>query len=245
MTVSAIDAMARACFASFARLPNARILDERGAFGALTDVPVTFFNGIGEARVHRDDVPQLIAAFGARPFRWWISPASEPHDLRNVLREHGMEHRYDAPGMAADLTTYRHEPAPRELTIERLAGRMQPWLDVFLACFEKSEDERATWLGAYEHCDASWIHFAGFVDGVPVATTSLLLAGDLCGVYHVATLPRYRGRGIGAAMTRAAMRTARDAGAHTATLQSSELGESVYRSVGFKAACTLTLFDRR
>lgn len=242
--MSAIDAIARACFRSFANLPNARFVDEDGVFGVMNDIPLTFFNGIAESRLRRDDVPRVMREFGDRPFRWWISPSAQPADLADLLREHGMRHAFDSTGMVADLDKLRDRETPRELTIERMTD-LSAWIDVFLEGFHKPTEERDDWLRAYAHCDDSWIHFVGSVEGQPVATTSLLRAGDLAGIYHVVTLPPFRGRGIGAAMTLAAMREGRASGARTAVLQSSEMGESVYRSVGFESVCPLRLFDLR
>jgi ribosomal protein S18 acetylase RimI-like enzyme len=58
-------------------------------------------------------------------------------------------------------------------------------------------------------------------------------------------LPIARGRGIGSAVTRAAMSFARDAGATHAALQSSESGLEVYRALGFVHYCDLSLYDWR
>lgn len=239
------DAISAECFRSFSILPNAWLLDEKGVFGVITKVPLTFFNGIAHARVERDDVPRIIETFRAvsRPFRWWISPDAAPPDLDAVLHANGMRHCYDAPGMTADLTSLRPVPPPAELTIERVT-ELDDWLTVFIRGFDLHPAAAPAWREAYRQCE-SWVHFVGFVDGTPAATTSLLLAGDLAGVYHVVTLPPFRGRGIGAAMTSAALQHARHAGAKTAVLQSSEMGFRVYQSVGFEAKCTLTLYDWR
>jgi ribosomal protein S18 acetylase RimI-like enzyme len=69
------------------------------------------------------------------------------------------------------------------------------------------------------------------------------MAGDLGGIYQVATLPAARGRGIGRAVTLAAMKHARDLGAKRAVLQSSEMGYPVYRAIGFEDVCALRLYD--
>lgn len=212
----------------------------------ITGVPLTFFNGIAHARITADDVPGIIDTFHAfrRPFRWWISPDAEPSDLAAALQANGMRYGYDAPGMTADLTRLRPVVPPGELVIHRVTD-LAAWLQVFILGFNLPPSAAPVWKSAYAQCDASWAHFVGFVRGVPAATTSVLTAGDLAGVYHVVTLPPFRGRGIGAAMTSAAMQYARDTSARTAVLQSSEMGVRVYRSVGFEVNCNLTLYDWR
>jgi ribosomal protein S18 acetylase RimI-like enzyme len=257
--VRAVETISRHCFRSFEVLPNARIIEGGAVLGVRTEVPMTFFSGVASAAFVGRDVPQQVASIleifrrnGAH-FRWWVTPSSRPHDLSAILSEQGMRHAYDAPGMTADLTSAPLSlPPPRELTIRRVTNRleMQDWLAVFLTCFDRSVEEGEQWLDAYERLglgtDSRWLHFVGFVDQRPVATTSLLLCDDaLAGIYHVATLPLARGRGVGSAVTRAAMRAARNAGATRAALQATELGLRVYQSLGFVERCTLSMYDWR
>jgi predicted GNAT family acetyltransferase len=58
----------------------------------------------------------------------------------------------------------------------------------------------------------------------------------------VATPEEHRGKGYGAAITTEAVRAGFDAGADLAGLQSSPMGESVYRRIGFRKVETYTLF---
>jgi len=237
------DAISRACFRSFARFPGARLIDADGVFGVLTRVPLTFFSGIATTAAGAAIAP-TVEVFRSQqcPFRWWISPTSPP-DLVAVLQSHGLRHAYDATAMTADLTALALDaPLPPQLSI---TSDLEAWSHVFAAGFERPPSEAAVWLDAYRACGPEWTHFVGMLGPTPVATTSLLMAGELAGIYHVATLPHARGRGIGAALTTAALRHARTAGATTAALQSSEMGYNVYRSIGFEPAGALSLYDWR
>jgi ribosomal protein S18 acetylase RimI-like enzyme len=57
--------------------------------------------------------------------------------------------------------------------------------------------------------------------------------GD-CGIYNVGTRETARRRGLGTAVTAAQVHAARDRGCTTASLQSTKMGEGVYRSIGFR-----------
>jgi ribosomal protein S18 acetylase RimI-like enzyme len=57
--------------------------------------------------------------------------------------------------------------------------------------------------------------------------------GD-CGIFNLATQERARRRGLGTALTALHLHRARERGCATASLQSTEAAEGVYRAVGFR-----------
>lgn len=241
--VAAIERISRECFRSFHALPNGKLLDDGRIFGVLTNVPINFFSGIAMSVLSEDEVKTVLDTLRGRPFRWWISPSTRPLNLASILAGHGLRHTYDAAGMMVDLAVVDFDaPLPRGLTIRRVTN-LDDWARVFMAGFERPASEEGVWPDAYAQCDDVWAHFVGYLDGAPVATTSLLLCGDLAGVYHVVTLPAARGRGVGRAITVAALEYAKNMGATHAALQASEMGFSVYRAIGFVTYCELTLYD--
>jgi ribosomal protein S18 acetylase RimI-like enzyme len=85
-------------------------------------------------------------------------------------------------------------------------------------------------------------YYLGRVDNVDVTTAMGYTVGDAVGIFNVATPAEHRGRGYGAAVTAKAARDGFDAGADFAWLQSSALGHSVYRRLGFRDVGTYALF---
>ena len=85
-------------------------------------------------------------------------------------------------------------------------------------------------------------HFLARLDGEPVATCSMFLGAGVAGIYDVSTIPERRRRGIGRAITAAALREARAVGCRTAILHSSTQGAGVYRSLGFTEVCDIGQF---
>ena len=67
---------------------------------------------------------------------------------------------------------------------------------------------------------------------------------DTVGIFNVATPPEFRRRGYGSIITAHAAQAGFDAGADFAYLQSSAMGESVYRRLGFRHVSTYTVLIR-
>jgi GNAT superfamily N-acetyltransferase len=75
--------------------------------------------------------------------------------------------------------------------------------------------------------------FVGYARGEPVCTSGLVVTAGVAGIYWVATLERFRGRGYGEAVTWQAVAAGREMGCDVASLQASELGRPVYERMGF------------
>ena len=82
--------------------------------------------------------------------------------------------------------------------------------------------------------------YLGLVEGVPVATAMRATSHRIAGIYNVATVPAYRRRGYGEALTWWATLDGVDAGCLGAYLQTSDAGLPVYRRMGYR-----TVFEYR
>lgn len=259
--IEALDIVSRECFRSFGVLRNATVIDDGDAVGAITDMPLTFFNGIGSSAFSARDadrrIEEIIERFRERrrSFRWWITPAASPPNLADLLREHGVNHAYSSAGMTLDAgrgsarpLTGGPKPAPQIRRV-RTDADMQLFGEILTTVFERPRADAGIWVDAYSQCGyddpSPWAHFIGYADDIPSATASVLLCGEVAGIYLVGTLPSARGRGLGTATTWAAIHHARARGARHVALQSSEMGERVYRSMGFVSHGMLPMHEWR
>lgn len=239
-------------FAHFSRLPGGEFHRGSQLTWFLTGVPYLLFNGILHARLPPDDldrrITRALAPFVARqlPMFWMTGPSTQPSDLGQRLIAAGFSDPGELMGMVVELSALREDrPAPPDLTIEQARDlpTLERWLDVFSAGFGYPADIRrhffAVFAGLGLGAQAPLTHYLGLVAGEPVATASAFLGAGVVGIYSVTTLPERRRQGIGAALTLAALRDARQRGFHIGVLHAEPAARSLYRQLGFREHCAL------
>ena len=188
----------------------------------------------------------------AVPASWHVGPSMRPPDLGTRLVAHGFEYAGDDIGMAVDLPALPERvPVPENLVIERVRDRagLTAWVETLGSGFGEGPVE-AEWIGEmYLRLGLDdrgpWRHYLGLLDGEPVATATSFFGAGVVGIYFVFTVESARRRGIGAGITLAALREARDLGYTVGVLGSSELGYPVYRGLGFEEYCRIGLYEWR
>jgi ribosomal protein S18 acetylase RimI-like enzyme len=233
---------------------RAEVHDGPDLLWVLTDVPFPLFNSVLRARLEAEEADDAIQAAISRcrsrgvPMLWWTGPATRPADLRSRLEAQGFSHGGDSPGMAADLLTLPDEPQTPGMVIEeaRDMEALENYHRVIARVFQAPDFTRSGFLeflsmGGFGR-QAPLRSYVGWLEGEPVATSTLVLGAGVAGIYNVATLPEARGRGIGTAITLAPLREARDLGYRVAVLQSSQMGFGVYRRIGFRQYCTVSTY---
>ncbi len=169
---------------------------------------------------------------------WTRGDAEEDRDLVETAVEQGLDPFFEMPEMVLDR---RPEEAalPDGVDIRRLENGAEAedyWRVAKEAyasigfppeVFEHYDDyaglvaENAVALLAYDRSE-------------PLAIAMTIVTDDVAGIYWVGTTEAARSRGLGRALTTAAVDAGFDLGADLVSLQASPMGEPIYRAMGFE-----------
>jgi ribosomal protein S18 acetylase RimI-like enzyme len=201
------------------------------------------------------DIDAVLEAVSIAPaLTWWLPPGSASVELEGRLAARGFEADVDddsAPAMWISLDGLPDPDFASGVTIEaaRTVAEVRAACELAAAGFGMPADITAGFVDLFVRVAAGPSGMSGLfmarLEGRPVATALAVVAGDAAVIYNVATLPDARGRGIGGAVTLAALRDARSRGATLGVLESSEMGLSVYRRIGFREAGRFRILVRR
>lgn len=154
-------------------------------------------------------------------------------DTQQAMRELGLQTADQMPGMV--LNPVADIPAPPDaLTIVDWDARSLSTYNEIMAVSFAAPLELMNNLISPDLLNSPTHGYLGYVGGRPVTTSALIASDGVAGVYNVATVPEYRGRGIGEAMTWHAVRKGVEAGCVIGSLQASAMGQPVYARMGFR-----------
>ncbi len=228
--------------------------DDTTATWTIGGSPIAYHNAVVRADLPPEFVEDVIVQSQSVmsdlgvPGSWHVGPSMRPSDLTDTLRFHGFAGGPE-PGMIADLNEMPELEPVEGLHIEAVvdeAGLAQ-YEGVLSQGFGEGPTEAAWVREMYSRIGLGeyvlWRHYVGALDDTPVATATVFFAADVAGLYFVSTLPAFRGRGIGAAISRTALVAARDLGYGVGVLGSSPMGKRVYERLGFRELCSIEVLE--
>jgi GNAT superfamily N-acetyltransferase len=258
--VRAVEANLWAMHRDFARVPGAEVHDEPGLLWYAVPSRSSWLNGASRTDLSgpaADKAIQLVVdtiqRLG-RNMKWHLGPSTRPADLASRLAGAGFEPtEVDIPGMAVPVDAVVRAPQPDglELGVVRDEPDLLDWLDAFHQAFGSNPNVPTGrghwWFAAFASLalgDGPCRLFLGRVEGRPVACSLAFVGGGAVGLYGIGTVPELRGHGYGSAATIAGIDWGRDQGLDLAILHASELGEPVYRRLGFEPVCQISQWLR-
>lgn len=182
-------------------------------------------------------------------FPWsLITTVATTGPVQPMIRRFGLVKALVEPAMVLSPIPTRCPPLPKGLDVRRVEDRDE------LLTFARtgappfgmaatSMDDIAEGL-ARRIADGSFRGgcYLGYYGGTPVATSLRFTSSRVAGVYFVATAKKYRGRGIGEAMTWRAAVDGREEGCSLSALQASEMGRPVYEGMGYRTVANYEIW---
>ena len=152
---------------------------------------------------------------------------------RRMVRLPGLSWYEEEPLMVARLGSYELPNIPRLSVFTADQRGISDWVRIW-----SGRDSGGVFQGLVAGREpaarARLVHLVAVLAGEPVGCAAVFIGRGAAEVQHVVTVPEMRGRGIGTAMTVAALRTAAARGLDTAVLTSSPDGLRIYQRLGFR-----------
>ena len=213
------------------------------------------FNGVVRLRSTSGVGPAVAAVrreLADLPWWWWGGPDS-PEDTAEALRRHGGQELAVLPVLARPLghpvetfDATGHDGARGNLRVEtvRDAERLEELVRTYRTSMGIAPGLEAEMvrIESQREDNADIVRLAAVLDGRVVGSTVVINAHGVAGIFLVHVAEAHRRRGIGAALTFAALRTAQEMEMRSAALVASPAGEPLYRRFGFTTLSEYRLF---
>lgn len=249
----AVEANLWAVHRDFVRVPGSEVHDEPGLLWYTAPSRSSWLNGASRTDLSGAEADNAIRLVVdtihplGRNVMWHVGPSARPTDLAKRLESAGFKSSAVGIGMTLPLGAVVRPPQPEGLQLREGRGEadLLDWLDTFGRAFQSKAPTGRDhpWFVPFGHLalgNGPCRIFTARVDGRPVACSLAFVGGGAVGVYGVGTDPEFRGRGYGSAVTLAGIDWGRERGADLAILHATELGEPVYRRLGFEAVTEVT-----
>ena len=234
-------------FKPWSKAPQVNIHETEDLKRLTTRVHHPTWNGVFLSRLTEENVDEKIMEnieyFKELqlPWCWFIGPSSRPLDLQQRIKEYGLTQEYLMPGMALELASMNDDfTTPPGLIVKQVndLGSLRDFVDVasnVMPLFKEHPYEFYLYeaMSIFDD-EIPKIDYVGYLDGMPVATSTLVCSEAVAGVNIVCTLPEARGKGIGTEMSLVTLRAARVLGYKVGVLLSTDKGHGVYRRIGFE-----------
>ena len=159
--------------------------------------------------------------------------AGDHPEVEAALRRRGFEVVVRRPAMT--LHPLPDTPAQPHVTRVEDEGDLVAFQVIQGIAFDMTPEVTAAFVPPAALTTPGLTLFLARHEGVAAASAAVSISPYGAGIVGVSTLPAYRRRGLGAAVTKAAIKHAYDSGADLAWLYPSPMARSLYERLGFRA----------
>lgn len=215
-----------------------------GVLAFVTGFPVSLFNGCVITEQSRPDA--LHSALGwvrehRVAHRIWIAE-SLADELDAAAAEFGLERGpIPYPNMVLDPKAEASSPADDVGVIAVGRSGLEGYHDISVELGMPRELAESVFSSGFAD-DPDVQLFTGSLEGRPAGVSLAIRSAGVSGVYNVGVITDARRRGVGSALTWAAVGAGRAWGCEPIVLQSSEMALSMYEAMGFRTVVSYAEF---
>jgi GNAT superfamily N-acetyltransferase len=226
--------------------PGSEVREAGSVFTFVSGLPLSLFNGcVVTGPAEADEVAAALEWLGAHdlPRRAWVPPELVSV-LRDVFATHGFELESEPyPGMVLNPVPAAPAPADGVEVVRADEAGLDEFFQVSIDGGAPADLVRRLTPPSFA-ADPAVQLFVGRLDGRAVGTAIAIQSANASGIVAVSTLREARRRGVGAAVSWAAVSAGVERGHDTIVLQSSPMGYSVYAAMGFRTVVPYAAFSR-
>ena len=170
------------------------------------------------------------------PSRFQISPASKPSLLDHLLQDQGYQKVSGAIIQTLSLQTF--EPKIDLAAVQLFSKPNDTWYSVYRAVEKASAEKEKVRTWMLEHIAPNATFALVYLDHQPAAVGLGIFENGYTGIFNMATLEAFRGRGAASTILSALAKWGKQQGGHTGYLQvatNNLRAQKVYINFGFKS----------
>jgi len=228
----------------------------RGFVIVKTGILLSDFNEVFalEGPVSVDALKEAITRLLVKTRTPWrlVTVADTVDNLKPVIDAFDLVYSTKEPGMILDPLPQSNDFAiPSDFVIKEVSGKDE--LSALIATSAAGFDTpievwskmKEVFESAIRNPSYKGASYVGYVKDVPVGTSLRYTSGRTAGIYLVTVLQEFRRRGFGEALTWRALLDGKKEGCTMGYLQSSEMGLSVYKRMGFRTVVEYQVWEPR
>lgn len=207
------------------------------AFGMKSGAQLPFCNRIyGTTQISQEEIENAKAFYGTTPFCWFAESKNEKLIQRLEQAQLGSIAAY--PAMHISLSTIDSEQYTAQISVQEIEYTLvKKWLTIIEQSYGITKgDEFAKFIQyLIERANKGSLRlYLASYEGIPAAASMVIDHPEVAGLHWVATLPEYRGKGLGYAISHKPLIDAKARGLSSAILLASDMGKPIYEKIGFR-----------
>ncbi len=183
------------------------------------------------------------------PFRWLVTPLSEPSNLKDLLLARGLSLHYEATAMLSSVNEQLKTYDPQISVVQATLENIDIYVETFVRCWQLPHEQVAEFkkdvIYGLKNGEGRFLPYVAHWKNEPVGTSALLNLPS--GAYLAAGTvdPKYRGLGIYKAMVAHRAQVAEGLGHDNLLIHAKKLTSApICKKLGFEEVYEYQVFSR-